>query len=300
MKEKLLFIMLLVISTSGCADQNDEQPSGEAGHIQYFGFAVTDSGEDKLDEVDDFVNLVDMCLHDFSNIKLRVVENTQNQNLVFIHLDGIFLDRLPDSTSPTTVRYVLQKNYQQLFDLWLSNNTDLPIDRIAAFTVADEPAWNNMNMADLAIVTNLVKSKFPTVPIMLIESYAAITELRITDDINWIGFDRYGTLDPKNDPDFLKNIEEIKAVKTNISQKLVIIMESQWVSLYADAGFDQSVLIPMAYSYYDYAKGNEEVIALISYLLPSDFDESGQKGFLDLDAEVKKVFEMIGKEIIGE
>ena len=75
-------------------------------------------------------------------------------------------------------------------------------------------------------------------------------------------------------------------------------MESQWLDFYTEAGFDESILIPMANSYYNLAQSEEDVIALISYLLPSGFDTPNQRGFLDLEPDTRAAIEDIGNQII--
>lgn len=290
-----IFAFLLLFS---CA-KNEEIKNQNTAHIKYFGFAITDCGTNYLNQVDHFVNLVDMCPTDLISLENRVEINTLNDNKVIIHLQGLFIDSVADSSSPTGIRYELLSNYAELFNTWKANNTFISSEKVAAFTVADEPAWNKMNMNDLATVTKFIKRSFPNIPIMLIEAPDVIHNLEITDDIDWIGFDRYGTLDPLNDTEYLNRLALVKSKRSNTNQKLVLIMESQWLDYYTNEGFEESVLIPMANSYYELAKKEKDVIALISYLLPSGFDAPDQKGFLDLSTEVQKTIKAIGNEIVN-
>ena len=238
-----------------------------------------------------------MCPTDFGSMEQRVNANIIGNNKALIHLQGLFINNIPDSSSPSGFRYELLSNYEEQFNLWKDNNTFITNETVAAFDFADEPAWNQMNMQDLATVAALIKSAFPDIPIMVIEAPDLIDDLILTDDIDWIGFDRYGTLDPKNDSEYLSLLNLIKSKRTNTNQKLVIIMESQWLDFYTQAGFDESILTPMASSYYELAKSEEDVIALISYLLPGGFDTPDQKGFLDLEQENRATIEAIGREI---
>lgn len=279
--------------------ENEQNSKHNTTHLKYFGFAITDCGTNYLNHVDDFVNLVDMCPTDLTSLENRVEINTLNNNKVIIHLQGLFINHVEDASSPTGIRYELLSNYVELFNTWKANNSFISSEKVAAFTVADEPAWNKMNMSDLATITKFIKQVFPNIPMMLIEAPDVIHNLEITDDIDWIGFDRYGTLDPLNDTEYLNRLELIKSKRTNTNQKLVLIMESQWLDYYTDEGFDESVLIPMANSYYELAKQEKDVIALISYLLPSGFDTPNQKGFLDLSAEVQKTIKAIGNQIVN-
>ena len=289
----VLFLLILSCSKSNTSENDTSR------HLKYFGFAITDCGTNYTNQVDDFVNLIDMCPEDLSNIESRVTTNTLNNNKVLIHLQGLFINNIPDNNSPSGFRYELLDNYEILFSEWVANNQFLGNELVAAFDFADEPAWNQMNMADLATVASRIKQSFPDIPLMVIEAPDVIDELQITDDIDWVGFDRYGTIDPKNDPEYLSRLELIKAKRTNPNQKLVLIMESQWLDFYSEAGFEESILIPMANSYYELAKSEDDVIALISYLLPSGFDAPDQRGYFDLLPQVQLEIRNIGNQIVN-
>lgn len=290
------FLIVLFIS---CSNNDTTTEATNENHLKHFGFAITDCGINYTNQVDDFVNLVDMCPEDLSSLESRITSNTIGNNKVLIHLQGLLINNIPDSDSPSGFRYELLDNYEDLFSEWVANNQFLNTELVAAFDFADEPAWNQMNMNDLALAAARIKQSFPSIPLMVIEAPDLIDELVITNDIDWIGFDRYGTIDPKNDPEYLQRLELIKSKRTNTNQKLVLIMESQWLDFYSDAGFEESILINMANSYYELAKSEDDVIALISYLLPSDFDSQDQKGFFDLIPEVKTTIRAIGSEIIN-
>lgn len=289
----LLFIILVACSKSSDVEENN------VSHLKYFGFAITDCGTNYTNQVDDFVNLIDMCPSDLSNLQSRVSSNILNNNKVLIHLQGLFVNAIADTSSPSGFRYELLDNYETLFSEWAANNAFLNSETVAAFDFVDEPAWNHMNMDDLATVAARIKMSFPTIPLMIIEAPDVIDQLIITDNIDWIGFDRYGTIDPKNDSEYLQRLNLIKSKRTNSNQKLVLIMESQWLDFYSDAGFEETILIDMANSYYELAKAETDVIALISYLLPSNFDTPDQKGFFDLLPEVKTAINTIGNDIVN-
>ncbi|WP_400077593.1 hypothetical protein [Winogradskyella sp. R77965] len=295
---RYLVLIIVWVNFIGCSS-SDNIGNEESPHLKYFGFAITDCGTNYTNQVDDFVNLIDMCPEDLSNLESRVSANILNNNKVLIHLQGLFINALEDANSPSGFRYELLNNYEALFSTWAQNNQFLTAESVAAFDFADEPAWNQMNMNDLAIVAARIKLSFPDIPLMVIEAPDVIDQLVISNDIDWIGFDRYGTIDPKNDPEYLQRLELIKSKRTNANQKLVLIMESQWLDFYTDAGFEESILIDMANSYFELAQSEDDVIALISYLLPSGFDTPDQKGYFDLLPDVRTVIRTIGNEIIN-
>jgi len=291
----LVVILFTILSCSTSKPEENENVS----HLKYFGFAITDCGTNYTNQVDDFVNLIDMCPADLSNLETRVSSNIMNENKVLIHLQALFINAIADASSPSGFRYELLDNYEALFSEWAENNAFLSSETVAAFDFADEPAWNQMNMTDLAIVAARIKVSFPNIPLMVIEAPDVINQLIITNDIDWVGFDRYATIDPKNDLEYLQRLNLIKSKRTNPNQKLVLIMESQWLDFYTEAGFEESILIDMANSYYALAKSETDVIALISYLLPSGFDAPDQKGYFDLLPEVKTTIRDIGSQIIN-
>ena len=291
-----IFIILMILCLC-CTKKNNEEDNI---HLKYFGFAITDCGTNYTNQVDDFVNLIDMCPTDLSSIDSRVDDAILGNNKVLIHLQGLFINNIEDSNSPSGFRYELFDDYDILFNEWAQNNSFITTEKVAAFDFADEPAWNQMNMEDLALVAARIKQSFPDIPIMVIEAPDVIDQLEITDDIDWIGFDRYGTLDPKNDNEYLSRLTLIKNKRTNPNQKLVFVMESQWLDFYTDAGIEEDILIPMANSYYELAKSEEDAIALISYLLPSGFDTPDQKGYFDLLPEVQTAIQNIGNEIVNQ
>lgn len=296
---KKIFLIILYLSILSSCNKEEGNSLGHTPHLKYFGFAITDCGQNRISKVDHFVNLVDMCLYDFENINERILINTQGDNSVIIHLQGIFLESIIDTTSPSGIRYHILPDFQERFSLWLENNQNLLIDKIAAFTIADEPAWNMMNMADLAIIARKVKEVFPQIPILVLESSESVGSLTITKDIDWIGFDRYGTINPNQDENYIHDMGILKQKLEYPHQKIVVIMETQWLPYYSELGFDQSVLLEMSESYYQYAKRDESVVALIAYLLPSNFDETGQLGYLDLEEMVKIKIQEIGFDITG-
>ncbi len=273
--------ILFLLATAACTgDDTTALPEPVADHLQYFGFAITDCGTNLLPLVDDFVNLVDMCPVDYGNLDDRIRANAAGGNKVMIHLQGLFIDAVEDATSPTGVRYELYDNYVEQFARWQSANADLSSGEVVAFTIADEPAWNQMAMDDLHTIATLVKQAYPGINILVVEGPESIDGLVLSDDIDWIAFDRYGTLDPLNDPVYQQSLTLLRSRRTRADQKLAIIMESQWLKYYNEEGFDEVVLNDMAKSYYALAQQEEDVVALISYLLPSSFDTPDQRGFL--------------------
>ena len=209
---KLNYYLLFLLAIVACSDDDTAPPSEPAAdHLQYFGFAITDCGTNFLPQVDDFVNLVDMCPDDYGSMQERVQANATGDNRVMIHLQGLFIDAVEDSTSPTGVRYELYSDYAEQFARWQSANADLDPDEVVAFTIADEPAWNQMEMTNLHTVAALVKQAYPSINILVVEGPESIDDLILSNDIDWIAFDRYGTLDPLNDPTYQQNLTLLRS-----------------------------------------------------------------------------------------
>lgn len=265
--------------------------------IEYFWFALTDCGTNYTSQVDTFVNLIDICPFDTKNVAQRVEEAAKWENKILLHLGYFFIDIEPTTFSPSGMKYTLKEDFSSLFDEWLQNNQDIDWTKVAAIYLPDEPAHNQMSPADLETIAKYLKKKLPQVPLLVIEAYSATDELELNQYIDWVWFDRYGTIDPLNTPEYLEAYSNI-ASKMNPNQKHVVVMESQWIPYYSDEWFEESILQEMAKNYYKFAQKEGNTVAIISYLLPDDFDIEGQKGFLSLNPENRKIYEHIGTEII--
>ena len=80
-------------------------------------------------------------------------------------------------------------------------------------------------MQDLATVASLV------------ESSEAIHDLEIPDDVDWVWFYRYSTINLINDTAYQSNHSGLKS-KLKSHQKMMAIMESQWLPYNESEGFE--------------------------------------------------------------
>jgi hypothetical protein len=66
------------------------------------------------------------------------------------------------------------------------------LDRIAAFSVLDEPSWRGANPTDVTTSAQDIKQSYPNTPILLNEAGPAVTSaFHVPDQVDWVSFDWY-------------------------------------------------------------------------------------------------------------
>ncbi|RME50298.1 MAG: hypothetical protein D6790_21405 [Caldilineae bacterium] len=169
---------------------------------------------------------------------------------------------------------------------------------LAAVFVADEPTWRGIAPGDLAAAYAVVEATLPDVPLLLIEAYPVLAQLQVPRSVDWVAFDRYGVLDPENDPAYLVDLCTLKDRRSRPDQRVVLVMEAQWLPEYGYFGVQPEAMASVAESYYRLANRDPSVIGMVGYLWPSELDAPGQLGARDLPESVRAVYRQIGREII--
>jgi hypothetical protein len=178
------------------------------------------------------------------------------------------------------------------------NRTTLNSDYLAALYIVDEPFWNSLPYNDLAKVTRYLKLKIPGVPLFFVEAYPAIPNLKIPPELDWIGFDHYGVYSPQTD---IVYTQELKTLKQKMSshQKIVLIMESQWLDEYDRLDVKPFIMAAIAKNYYQLAKTETKVIGIMGYPWAGGLDGPTQKGARELPLIVRQTYQQIGLEILS-
>jgi len=167
---------------------------------------------------------------------------------------------------------------------------------IQSFYIADEPFWSGITFVELKQVSDLVKTSYPSIPISFIEAYAALGNLQVPTSVDWVGFDHYSIVDPSKDSVYLSEVELVKSKLSTSSQKILIVMEAEWLSGYT--GLDMTLMSTVAENYYTLAKSEPKVVGIIGYLWPGGLDGSGHLGLRSLPTSVIDTHKRIGREII--
>ncbi len=306
----IIFAIVLMVS---CQKENQPHQNTNPTHIKYFGFTLIDTYWDDptdnlpktnyIDEVFGFSNVADILVVNPSDtIVARMTEMNNLQVKCILHLSEIFFE-LIGTSSPSGAEYGLRTDYQSRWDEFMNvNYLQVNQDLIQSFYIGEEPTWNGISFSELKSATDYVKLTIPTIPIMIIEAYPIIDQLQVPNSVDWIGFDHYLIKDPKSNVDYLSELSNLKSKFTNAEQKLVIIMDTHYISsLHGDfGGIALNEMDKVANSYFELAKSEPKTIAILGYFWPSGFDNPESIGARNMPENIKENYIRIGKEITNK
>lgn len=278
-------------------------------HLKYFGFTAIDCFyDDPLDatlttdyisEVDTFSNIAHMCVYDYTdNIVART--NLMNAHCVnsLLHIQEIFF-QIVDTLAPSGVNYDLYPDFTARWATFAATNAAvLDPSKVACFYIVDEPFWNGVSLADMDTVCALLKNDFPTIPLLMVEAYITVDVMQVPEAMDWVGFDRYGSFDPQNDPAFQDNLDTLKARLSSPNQKIILIIDDQWFPDYFTyLGWTQDMMADVAQNYYDLAIADTSIIGLIGYIWPGGLDAPDHYGVRNMTPAVIDKNVEIGQSI---
>lgn len=287
-------------------------PASKNGSLQYFGYALVDCGiDDPADAVDrrnyvtevaSFSNVAQMCVFDPSeNIVDRLQLMSKNDLKALLSVQAIFFVGNPDATQGSGMNFDLHPQYQARWQRFVGNNNlSQNISAIAAFYVADEPVWNGITFTELKTAADAIKASFASVPTAIIEAPHGIRRLQVPLSIDWIGFDRYAVATPDTDPEYNSELALLKSKRSRPGQKLLLVMDAQWLPFYGEAGYLPRRMKAVASRYYNVAKSDPDIVGIIGYLWPGGFDDADQMGARNLPMKVIDEHVRIGKLITGK
>ncbi len=266
-------------------------------HLKYFGFSLVDMLWDDphdtspitnyIAEVDSFSNIAQLGVYsDTDNIITRV--NLMNSRCVkpIVSLQSIFY-RTIDTLAPSGDHIALYTNFVARWNFFKATNAAiLDSSKIAAFYVVDEPVWNGLSFSELDTVCNLLKNDFPDIPLFFIEAYTVLSNLQIPTTVDWVGFDEYAIFDPYSDVTYNNDLDTLKSKRSNPNQKIILIVDDQWLPYYGAAGYTPDTIRYMVQNYYNLAASDTEIIGMIGYLWPGGLDDPGQLGVRDMPQSV--------------
>lgn len=314
LRQVITKVAITLIFVTGCGigcSRTVATPSSTSESLQYFGYALVDCGfDDQRDnnhqtnyvtEVAAFSNVAQMCVFDGENVVDRLQLMTKNDLKALLSVQSIFFIGRPDANQGSGTNYDIHPQYQARWNIFVSdNNLSQNISAIAAFYVADEPVWNGITFSELKIAADAIKASFPAVPTATIEAPDGIRDLQVPLSIDWIGFDRYGVAKPDTDPEYLSELALIKSKRSRPDQKILLVMDAQWLPFYGDAGYLPRRMKSVATRYYSLAKSDPDIVGIIGYLWPSGFDHRNQLGARHLPVKVIDEHVRIGKLITGK
>jgi len=290
--------------------KNGKQGAG-AAHLRFFGYAGVDSGlrdphvgGDKtnyLDEVADFCNIAGLNVYDPAESAAARLDAMSNAGVsAGLDVQAIFFERVnpPVKKTGSKTEYRLRADYKARWDQFRKTSVlDARLASIACFYIADEPVWNGITAKDLATQADLIKATYPSVPLLVIEAPPSINDLVVPKSVDWIGFDRFGTVDPGSDKRYLQNLRDLKSRRTTSEQKIVIVFEAQWMPDYGKAGYQKEAMAELAGRYYRLASSDPDVIGLVGFAWPGGLGGPDRYGARNLPESVKAEHRRIGLTI---
>ncbi len=302
----MLSFLLAIFCVSLPALLPPQGPPVEVPHIRYFGFAMVDAGFDDpldseyktnyLDEVAKFCNTAQLAAFDpAEDITARLDAAAAVGVFPILHVQTILF-----ATSDTGT-LELHADYAARWQSFVALNSLVArAEQLACIYPVDEPVWNGVSAGDLAAACSLIDQTLPETPILIIEAPPVVDQLIVPIEADWIGFDLYGTLDPNTDETYQALTRTLRSRKTRADQKIVVVMETQWLPQYGQWGVQPGDMAGVAVSYTRFARRNKDVVAIIGYLWPGGFDQPDQLGARHLPPEVIEVYGIIGRWISGK
>ena len=300
---KTLIKLVLVFMLIECTQASTET-------LSYFGFALVDCGwddpndsnikTDYLDEVASFTNIAQMCVYSSDDaIGNRIARFNQAGVKAILHIESILFERGQDTSPSGDKRAILRSNAETELMKFVSLNRDFLIPgSVAALYIADEPVWNGVSSSDFTRALQIVKKALPDIPTMAIEAYTVVNQIMIPQELDWVGFDRYDTIDPEHDAAWLADLNKVSTARSRSDQKIVIVASTQWLPYYqSDAGISPSDMEAIVNSYNRIAASYPNVVALLGYTWAGGLDDQKQLGARSLPPNVKQSLRTIGLQI---
>jgi hypothetical protein len=323
------YVALGCLTAAGA--ERPEEAVKPASHILYFGFADVDTlvtdpytpvttpyysavpggGSNYISEVGGFSNLNALWVNDPSmSIESRLNQFHASGSLAIVDVKDVFLKCSPGSGGlGSGTICTLRKDWSMRWRTFLAtSNITKNLATIGAFYIADEPAWNNVDPSDLATIATAVKTSFPSIPAAYVEAYQMVDpssperngRVVIPKNVDWVGFDHYGTRNPATDPTYQKEFDVLKSKMTSL-QKLIIVFESEYYDpMYAEAGASEYAMKTVFNNYVAFANANPNCIALLGWLWPggaSPVEGNRHLGARELPVTVQGEYVRVGKLI---
>ena len=316
-KQAISFTAFVVILLLGCNDSDNglgilEPNPTTTDHLEYFGFTLVDTlwddptdsetKADYSDEVAPFSNVADiLVVFPTDNVTARLQKMQQLQMNSILHVAHLFFE-IEGSDAPSGTDYTLRTDYQ---DRWLTfvgaNQLAQNQGGVLAYYLGEEPTWNGITASELKLAADFINATTSEGHIMVIEAHPVLNELQLPSTVDWVGFNHYFIEDPANNPTFLGELGTLKA-KLKENQQLVMVMDAHYIEFaHGDfGGIELNNMGEVAKSYYELAKAEAKVVALLGYFWPSGFDQPNAIGARHMPDNVKNEYVRIGKEISGK
>lgn len=286
-------------------------PLPDLSHVEHFGFAIVDAYHDDphdheqqsvyTAEVASFSTMADLAVFLLDDsLTPRIDAMLALGVRPMLSIQHVLFETLPDTASPSGYRVSLRPDAGvRLSVLVQANSLDTRQADIAAIYLVDEPTWNGLSADDLMIASDLVQAALPDVPCVVIEAWPVVDALIVPESIDWIGFDRYTVFDPSTDRAWQNDLATLLSRRSSPHQRVVVVMESQWLPAYGDLGVSPGMMGLVARNYARAAAQCPETIAIIGYTWPGGFEPAEQLGARNLPPQAQRWYRWIGSSVMG-
>jgi hypothetical protein len=323
-------VAMVFVASSAAQLQPQFGQVNPGSQIKYFGFSAVDVGlvdpntpvstpyyttvpsgtSQYVSEVGGFSNLNHLWVYDPSvSIVTRLNQFQAAGTQAMVDVKDIFLTCSAGSGgSGSGTICTLRSDWTTRWNTFLSTNTGANLAVVGAIYIADEPAWNNVSPSDLATIATTVKASFPSTPVTYVEAYQMVDPSNptgnnmvvIPTNVDWVGFDHYGTADPSTNSQYLSELAVLKSKMTGV-QKLIIVFESDYYNpYYLNNGVSQSAMKTVFDNYIKLANTLPNCVAMLGFAWPggaSPMPGNQDLGGRDLPVTVQAEYVRVGKLI---
>lgn len=277
-------------------------PSIAQADLRYFGYAGVECGKDDpftpqtdgsyAAEVAGFTNLNMACVDvdpAVTAARIRALDAISSQ---------IVLNVQPALFTGERRRFAPHPQREALWPLVLAGlaQSGVPMDRIILYLV-DEPALNNLPLADLEAAIAFVGRSLPGIRTMTVDAIVQPYD-RAPNGLTFWGFDKYFLRDPALDPELVATLDRLVPT-LGPDQKLILVMDATYVDSHRLAGIGEADMAEVARAWHRYALARGDVVALIGYSWVGGIEHADEKGLRALPAEVREAHQDIGRRILG-
>lgn len=239
----------LMVLVSGCTPSH-------SSHIKYFGYAASGDDLASITATGSFCNFVEV--HELGNAAATLAMARANKVKLVWYVEKVLWDgnRLfPD--------------YAARWGAWrASNGIDAALGDTLGFYVVDEPTRKGMLPAEVEAATALVKSTYPVMPMIVIESGENLATFVVPSQADWIGFSTYG-VDPATDAEYATRYDTLLSKRSRPDQKTIVVLDGWWSQTpHGNNGLTPDGMATIAQHYSDFATARPDVVAIAVFVWP--------------------------------
>jgi hypothetical protein len=303
MKCKFRFAYIYLVSAAVLSvhtlDSMSNAATAPPATLKYFGFVGVDCGisdpintradVNYIDEVSPFSNIAHLCaLNPNEYIIQRMATMINRDVLPILDVSNLLFTKVG-------AKLVLRADYRSRMLAFISANKLARYQKyIGALYIVDEPFWNGLEYISLEAAVNFVKSVLPTPPIMFIEAYPSLDQLKVPANVSIVGFDQY-QVDPLLD-NYKNNLTKLKT-KLGLGQRAMLVMDGEWTADPPGSSFPKESYEANMPHYYTLAQSDPMIIGMLVYIWPGGVSSSNEYGVRNFPASTLEIYRSIGRSI---